>query len=268
MSVAEIHTILNVPLVVSSRSGVMEYIESRALESGGASVHLCNAYTFINVQRNPDYLRVLQKINAVCVVDGVPLAWALRMDPDVSAPVAAYRGLDLMLDIIDSRSGRDRPHILFGGTEASLGAVLAGLRSRLPVLHVSGIHAPPYGEVSPEWYDKLRALVAASDKVPFVWVGVGTPKQDFLMRGALERGIPAVYFGVGAAFDFLSGEVREAPLFLRGSGLEWLYRLAMEPRRLWRRYVIGNLFFLAAVGSAIIRKWLVRLLGVRGRDDD
>jgi len=119
------------------------------------------------------------------------------------------------------------------------------LMSRYPSFRVVGTDSPPY---SPPTDDELIALatrIRLSDAT-IVWVGVGTPKQDFLVD-RLSRQLSCPIVPVGAAFDFLAGNVKAAPEFLHGSGFEWLYRLLREPRRLWRRYTVGNARFVYAL---------------------
>jgi N-acetylglucosaminyldiphosphoundecaprenol N-acetyl-beta-D-mannosaminyltransferase len=129
-------------------------------------------------------------------------------------------------------------HYFYGSTPQTLAKLLAGVAEWAPAARIVGAYAPPMMPWSDESgvQDAVQIWQARPD---LVWVGLGTPKQDYAVRVLADAvGVPCV--AVGAAFDFLSGEVREAPRWLHGTGFEWILRLASEPRRLWRRYLLGN----------------------------
>lgn len=110
---------------------------------------------------------------------------------------------------------------------------------------MAGNFAPPFSDLNQSFVELCRDAVLGSG-ANIVWVGLGTPKQDFLASALAGLvGVPCI--GVGAAFDFVAGTVQEAPPWIQRSGLEWLFRLTQDPRRLWRRYVFGNLQFVGAV---------------------
>jgi N-acetylglucosaminyldiphosphoundecaprenol N-acetyl-beta-D-mannosaminyltransferase len=119
------------------------------------------------------------------------------------------------------------------------------LRRRFPNAQIVGAESPPFRTLTEQEIAEQEArLVESTAQV--VWVGLGTPKQDWESARLAEE-IPAVFLAVGAAFDFIAGEKRQAPLWMQRNGLEWLFRLAVEPRRLWRRYLFGNARFLRAM---------------------
>jgi N-acetylglucosaminyldiphosphoundecaprenol N-acetyl-beta-D-mannosaminyltransferase len=135
-------------------------------------------------------------------------------------------------------------HFLLGGTPDVLADLERRIGERYAAAHVAGRLAPPFGDPTEEDLDEYALQIRASG-ADIVWVGLGTPRQDIVISRLVGR-VDAVLVGVGAAFDFLSGRKSEAPEFLHRTGLEWTYRLASEPRRLWRRYLIGNTLFIAA----------------------
>jgi N-acetylglucosaminyldiphosphoundecaprenol N-acetyl-beta-D-mannosaminyltransferase len=136
-------------------------------------------------------------------------------------------------------------HYLLGSTNDRLEAMEAVLVAAHPGVVIAGMASPPFRELTEEERIVQARNIRASG-ADIVWVGLGTPKQDIeAERLAIELGIPAV--AVGAAFDFTAGAVREAPRWCRAIGLEWAYRLWREPRRLWRRYLIGNPQFVVSV---------------------
>jgi N-acetylglucosaminyldiphosphoundecaprenol N-acetyl-beta-D-mannosaminyltransferase len=157
-------------------------------------------------------------------------------------------GPDLMLAVCDTGRASGLRHFFYGGAPGVAGELAAMLSARFPGLLVAGTFAPPYRELNDREARGLESEVARSHP-DIVWVGLGTPKQERFMAGpgrALDAGL---LVGVGAAFDFLSGRVRQAPRWMQRSGLEWLFRLCMEPRRLAPRYLKTNTMFVLRVAA-------------------
>jgi N-acetylglucosaminyldiphosphoundecaprenol N-acetyl-beta-D-mannosaminyltransferase len=222
----------------------LEMLAEAAARREPTAVHLCNAYTLSLAARDPLYAKVLQH-KAQNLVDGVPVTWFARLQTGRKqrGPV---RGPSLMRAALD-RDGLD--HFLLGGTDDVLARLGGTARRSNPGVRIVGSLAPPFGPVASEDLDRWAREIRASG-ANVVWVGLGTPKQDQVLAGLVDR-VDAVVVGVGAAFDFLSSAKREAPGFLQGSGLEWLYRLLAEPRRLWRRYLIGNALFVVHAATSL-----------------
>ncbi len=135
---------------------------------------------------------------------------------------------------------------LYGSTPTTLSALQAALQARFHGLRIAGAESPPFRPLTAEEDDAVVERINASG-AGSVWVSLGCPKQEQWMADHRGR-VQAVMVGVGAAFDFHAGNVRRAPAWMRGSGLEWLHRLASEPRRLWKRYLVTNTLFI--VGAA------------------
>jgi N-acetylglucosaminyldiphosphoundecaprenol N-acetyl-beta-D-mannosaminyltransferase len=177
---------------------------------------------------------------ALVTPDGMPLVWALRW-LGWSQATRVY-GPDLMLHCCQRAAQEQVPIYLYGGTHTMLQKLQANLTNRFPALNIAGTHAPPFRKLTPDEttadIDRIHQSGAA-----IVFVALGCPKQEFWM--AQQQGkLQAVMVGVGAAFAFHSGEVSQAPRWMMATGLEWLYRLAVEPERLWQRYLINNPVFL------------------------
>jgi len=134
-------------------------------------------------------------------------------------------------------------HYFYGAAPGVAEKLAASLQERFPGLTVVGIESPPFRELSPvedqEMVERIR-----STRPYIVWVGIGSPRQERWMSDHLERLDVPVLVGVGAAFDFLSGNKPQAPRWVQRSGLEWLFRLVNEPRRLWKRYILGYPVFI------------------------
>jgi N-acetylglucosaminyldiphosphoundecaprenol N-acetyl-beta-D-mannosaminyltransferase len=210
----------------------------------GRHVHLVNAYTIAVAGKDPSLAAALQA-DGINLVDGTPIAWTARAWGLLPAGSQASRGPTLFLDTVDRGRDTGVKHFLLGGSPQTLSNLERQLRACYPGVDICGSYSPPFRTLTHQEERDLTVRISGSHP-DLVWVGLGTPKQDFEAK-RLAEGLPVVAVAVGAAFDFAAGTKREAPGWLRGSGMEWLFRLACEPRRLWRRYLFGNVRFMFAV---------------------
>lgn len=204
-------------------------------------VHFATAHTVVEADRNPELRAALNR--GFVAADGMPLVWVGRWR---GLPIARVCGPDFMPALMDEGRKVGAKHYLYGGAPGVADRLAKLMAARFPGLEVVGVYSPPVREVNAadDRADLERINAAKPD---FVWVGLGSPKQDLWIaryRGALAA--PAL-LAVGAAFDFHSGRRRRAPRWMQRGGLEWLHRLAMEPRRLGARYTKSNLAFLRIV---------------------
>jgi N-acetylglucosaminyldiphosphoundecaprenol N-acetyl-beta-D-mannosaminyltransferase len=211
----------------------------------GSDVHLSNAYTLALADRDPE-LRGILRSASLNLPDGQPVVWANRLlYPSTALPGTRVYGPDLLTDVFALTEHTDLNHYLLGSTPQVLDALHRELRRRYPGARIVGTSSPPFRPLTAherrQQVEQIRS--AAAD---IVWVGLGTPKQD---RWAAELcdALPVVAVAVGAAFDFIAGSKPQAPHWMRHNGLEWLFRLGCEPRRLWRRYLFGNARFVHGV---------------------
>jgi N-acetylglucosaminyldiphosphoundecaprenol N-acetyl-beta-D-mannosaminyltransferase len=212
------------------------------------AVHLCNAYTLSLALRDERYAALLNS-SSLRLPDGKPLVWVAK-SRRVALPDRVY-GPDLLLDVARAGQSIGLRHYFYGGTEEILDSFLDRLRREAPDIVVAGFEAPPFRPATEAELDALARRVVASD-IDVVWVGLGTPKQDdFVNAFAARSGRTCI--AVGAAYDFLSGAKKQAPHWMQQRGLEWLFRLVSEPRRLWRRYLIGNTLFVYGVARDAFR---------------
>lgn len=186
-------------------------------------------------------LRQIHNQSGLTVPDGMPLVWLCRR-AGYPATERIY-GPTLLLALCQAGVARGYRHFFYGGAEGVAALLAQRLQKRFPGLQVCGAYSPPFRALSPHEDAEITALINAA-RPDIVWVGLGTPKQEWWMAGQLGRLEAAGLIGVGAAFDFHTQRVRQAPLWLQSHGLEWAFRLAQEPRRLWRRYLLGNPRFL------------------------
>ena len=172
--------------------------------------------------------------------DGMPLVW---LGP---RGVGRVYGPDLMLAVCDAGRTTGLRHYFFGGAPGVAELLREKLTARFPGLEVVGTFTPPYRPLNLDESAALRADVART-RPDIIWVGLGTPKQERFMAENCEKLDAGLLIGVGAAFDFHSGRVRQAPRWMQRTGLEWFFRLCTEPRRLGPRYLKTNPLFVLRV---------------------
>jgi len=249
--------VLGVPLALTDYRRAMDWMD--AMMAAGRRGYICCAavHTVMLSREDPD-LRAAVLGSSMTVPDGQPLVWALRA---LGHPIPArVYGPDLMAAYCERSALNGTSQFLYGGRDPeALGQLERSLRNRYPGLRIVGGHSPPHRPLDPA---EERAIADEINRAApdVVWVGIGVPKQEkwmARMRDALQA---PVLVGVGAAFDFHAGLVAQAPPSLQRAGLEWAYRLAREPRRLWRRYLAYNPRFVAAFA----RQYAGRRLGRDG----
>lgn len=167
--------------------------------------------------------------------DGMPLAWEGRRA--VGGWVDRVYGPDLMLRIMEATQDGRFTHYFYGGAPGVAEALQATMEKRFPGVRIVGTHCPPFRPLHEAEQQALAAEVAAK-KPDLFWVGLSTPKQERFMAEYLPKVETTVMFGVGAAFDFHTGRMKEAPRWMMRSGLQWLHRLGSDPKRLWKRYAV------------------------------
>jgi len=183
--------------------------------------------------------------------DGMPLVWLSRAMG--FRHVDRVYGPDLMLAVCQNSIRTRYRHFFYGGA-AGIPEKLAGkLANRFQGLDVAGTYSPPFRPLSRDEDESIvRAINEARSDI--VWVGMSTPKQELRMAEHVGKILAPVMIGVGAAFDFHAGVKKQAPVWMQRSGFEWLFRLSQEPRRLWRRYVIGHSMFVALLALHMFRR--------------
>lgn len=194
-------------------------------------------------QDDPE-LRRIHNESGLTTPDGMPMVWASHWAGNEQ--VSRVYGPDLMLAVCERAAARGWRSFFYGGAEGVAEQVGAEMQRRFPGFEVGGAYSPPFRDLTPAEDDEVVRMI--NDARPdLVWVGLSTPKQERWMAAHRDRLDAAALLGVGAAFDFHTGRVTQAPRWMQRSGLEWAYRLATEPRRLWRRYLTNNPRFVWAV---------------------
>jgi N-acetylglucosaminyldiphosphoundecaprenol N-acetyl-beta-D-mannosaminyltransferase len=242
--------VLGVPLALTDYDGALDWID-RAVETDHRGyVVAANTHTVTAAQEDSE-LRVALLGADLNVPDGQPLVWALNL---LGAGLSdRVYGPDLM-DQACARAARSglRFYLYGGRNQGALAQLARNLRLRHPGLRIVGGYVPPFRPLTPAEEDAVVEDVARS-AADVVWVGIGVPKQEKWMARMRPRLDAPVLVGVGAAFDFHAGLVAQAPDWIQRLGLEWLFRLAQEPRRLWRRYLRYNPRFVAGFARQYLR---------------
>jgi N-acetylglucosaminyldiphosphoundecaprenol N-acetyl-beta-D-mannosaminyltransferase len=229
---------------------------------GGERGYVCvsNVHTTMTGFFHGEYRRITNEA-AFAIPDGVPLVWAMRSfgcrEQD------RLHGPTLMRDIFDKGRAVHARHYLYGGSPAAVKQLREALLERYPGAEIVGAESPPFrpfAEITEVEFTATAERINAA-KPHFVWIGLGAPKQEMWIYRQRDR-VNGIMLAVGAAFDIIPGRVPEAPRWMQGLGLEWLYRLSREPGRLWRRYFFYNPAFLVLWAG----QWGLRAFGMRFED--
>ncbi len=227
-----------------------EWIRERSLHY----VTVTPAHAVMDADRDPDLRRIFNH-SGMTTPDGMAIVWLLKLRGHKH--VHRVYGPDLMLETCRDGLPRGYRHYLYGGGDGVADRLASRLREECPGLLIAGAHTPPFRELTRDEDASVVDLINSA-RPDIVWVGLSTPKQERWMAAHKGRITAPVMIGVGAAFDFLSGTKPQAPRWMQRSGLEWLFRFATEPRRLWPRYRQYPRFVFLA---------LAQLLGLRQYPD-
>jgi N-acetylglucosaminyldiphosphoundecaprenol N-acetyl-beta-D-mannosaminyltransferase len=216
-------------------------------------VCFCNVHSVVTARWDGMFAAALGQSDLV-VPDGAPVAWMLRRLGH--AEQRRVYGPDFFWAYCQSAAASGEPIYLLGSSPDTLERLQERLLQAFPPLRIAGAHSPPFRPLSA---DEDRAIVDSinASGARTVWVSLGCPKQEIWMASHHDA-VHAVMLGVGAAFDFHAGTVRQAPRWMREHGLEWLHRLGTEPRRLWRRYLVTNSVFLFLAARQLLLRALKR----------
>lgn len=226
-------TVIGLSVSANPLAEVVDSIIASAVEKRSLEVHLCNSYTLSLAKGSSELYETLRTAD-LNLPDGAPVAW-LGRKAGARGPI---RGPDLVSAVMNEGRSHGLRHYLWGGAQGIAARMKELAEAEWAGVEIVGADAPPFAPVD---QIDLEAVAQSLRRTGanICWVGLGTPKQDIATKRLAQLvNIPIV--PVGAAFDFAAGSVREAPRWLRGTGLEWVYRLVREPRRLWRRYLINS----------------------------
>ena len=235
--------VLGVPITPCTVDEAVERVADWIRDDRRAFATFTGVHGIMESQRDPQVMDA-HRAAALVACDGAPMVWASRWaGVEIQNRVT---GRDFMLACTARAAREGWTSFFYGGKPGVADALADSLRERFPALQVAGTFTPPFGATTAHEDEQIVAAINASN-ADLVWVGLSTPKQELWMADHRDRLRASALFGFGAAFDFLTGEVREAPRWMQRAGFEWLFRMVSEPRRLARRYLQNNPAFIRAI---------------------
>ncbi len=251
-------SILGIPLAMTDYEATLDWMDASIAHREKGYICVAATHTVMVCDEDPE-LREAVLNSSLTLPDGQPLVWAMNaLGGDLEERVY---GPELMARSCERAAGTGTRMYLYGGrNQGALVQLALNLRQRFPGVKIVGGYSPPFRDLSEEEEDAIVAEMNGS-KADVIWIGVGAPKQEKWMAAMRDRLEAPVLVGVGAAFDFHAGLVPQAPEWMQSAGLEWLFRMAQEPRRLAPRYVRYNPRFITGFARQYARH---RLMGDTG----
>jgi N-acetylglucosaminyldiphosphoundecaprenol N-acetyl-beta-D-mannosaminyltransferase len=228
--------VLGVPVSALTMATALQTLDAWIQNRTPHYVCVCGVHGVMECQQDDGLRRIHQEAGLV-TTDGMPLVWLAHLQG--LKHVERVYGPDLMLASCEASIAKGYRHFFYGGGDGIAQLLADRLTARFPGLIVAGVYTPPFRTLTPEEDQAVVEQINAS-RADIVWVGLSTPKQERWMAAHVGRLQAPALIGVGAAFDFHAGAKKQAPRWMQRSGLEWLFRLLTEPRRLGRRYLVNN----------------------------
>ena len=231
-------TVLGIHYTVSTPGQAALYILDHLEDLKGQYICFTNVHTTVTAKEDPSYLAI-QNGSAYTFPDGAPIAKEQIRQGCTRAKRIA--GPDFMSEMFRLTQHTNVRHYFFGSTEETLQLLKENLERNYPGIQIVGMYSPPFRELTKEEDDAIVAMLNDAH-ADIYWIGLGAPRQEIFMARHRDR-LPGVMMGVGAGFNFHAGNIRRAPVWMQKAGLEWLYRLFQDPKRLISRYVVTNVKF-------------------------
>ena len=232
--------VLGVGISVLNLQTALAAIAEAVRERRKGYICVTGVHGVMEAQDDASFKKILNE-SFLCTPDGMPMVWAGKLNGQ--REMRRVYGPDLLLDVCAWSETSGAKHFFYGGADGVAELLAQKLKLKFPKLKIVGTFTPPFRALNADEENKLREQVAAA-RPDIFWVGLSTPKQEKFMAEFLPKLDATLMIGVGAAFDFHSGRVKQAPRWMQRSGLEWLYRLCSEPRRLAKRYFKNNPLFM------------------------
>lgn len=233
-------SVLGVNISVTNMKNTIQTIQSWIENSEKKYICVTGVHGVMESQRDP-IIKDIHNYSGLTVPDGMPLVWLGRLHG--FSEMGRVYGPDLMLEVCKNFSVKEYKHFLYGGNTGIAEELRDCLIKRFPGINIIGTYTPPFRAINSNEEKHLIDQIA-NLKPDFFWVGLSTPKQEKFMAECLPKLNAKIMLGVGAAFDILTGRKKDAPNWMKNSGLQWLYRLYQEPQRLWKRYLYNNTLFI------------------------
>jgi len=232
--------LLGVNVAVTNLSLTTEFIEQKIAAGEKAYICIAPVSTIVDCQNSEKYKKIINQAG-LTTPDGMPLVWIGRRRGNEN--IDRTYGPDLLPYVCQETQAKGYRHFFYGGTKETSQKLVKRLQHIFPSLNIVGAYAPDFIDHTTIESAEILDLINKA-RPDILWVGLGSPKQDYWMAAHRDKLNVSVMIGVGAAFDFIAGTKPQAPRWMRRAGLEWLFRLVAEPRRLWKRYLFGNTQFL------------------------
>jgi N-acetylglucosaminyldiphosphoundecaprenol N-acetyl-beta-D-mannosaminyltransferase len=245
--------VLNFPISIGKYQDYIEYIIHSANTGVGEYIYVANVHMVVEAFWNKSFSEKVRKA-VVVTPDGKPLTWALRLLYGIKQDRVA--GMDVLPALLKRSEKTQLPVYIYGGTESLLQKTSQYLNSHYPDLVINGLYSPPFRELTGEEETRTIERINASG-AKLVFVVLGCPKQEQWMASMAGR-INATMIGIGGALPVMVGLQKRAPKWMQDAGLEWLFRLLQEPRRLFKRYAVSNSVFLYLLSRELVKKTFSR----------
>ena len=233
-------SVLGIPVAPLDMESAVARVKEELQSFRHGYICLIGVHGIMEAQRNPELAQIYAHATLV-VPDGTPTVWVGRWQGFHNMRRVA--GPDLMLEVFGRKEFAGCTHFLYGGEEGVAEELRERLARRFPWVHILGTYTPPFRELTLQEESSLATQIREL-KPDMIWVGISTPKQERFMMRFLPQVDCTLMFGVGAAFDFHTGRIKDSPEWVKRAGLQWLHRLIQEPRRLFWRYARNNPAFL------------------------
>lgn len=220
-----------------------------SLGSGHGYICATGVHGVMEARADSELRRILNQA-LINVPDGMPMTWIGRLQG--FREMDRVFGPDFMMAMCRLSVERGYRNFLFGGEPGVAESLRDALQEQFPGLQLVGTYTPPFRSLTPEEEESVRAQVRAS-RPHILWVGLSTPKQERFMAKYVDQFQVPLMVGVGAAFDFHTGRIRDCSAWIKRAGLQWLHRLLQNPKRLWRRYLRNNPAFICHIALQILR---------------
>ena len=251
-------TIFNTSLSIGTYQGFIDEVLSLARHKIPSYVCFANVHMIMEAYKDRKFQKVINGANLVAP-DGKPLSVFLRLSEGIKQDRIC--GMDVLPDLLKEAATSGKSVYFYGTTEELLRIIVEKARKEFPALRISGYYSPPFRELSPQETSTIIGKI--KDVTPdLVFVSLGCPKQEKWMAAHKDE-IGACLLGLGQAFKVYAGQERRLPPWMRNLSLEWVYRLYLEPGRLWKRYAITNSYFLVLAIQSLARQFLRQLFSAR-----
>jgi N-acetylglucosaminyldiphosphoundecaprenol N-acetyl-beta-D-mannosaminyltransferase len=236
-------------IAVTTMNSVLATLAQWINEEKTRYICLANVHTVVTGVSDQLFRKVTNH-SAMTLPDGMPLVWLAKLKS--RNQIQKCSGPDLMSRVFETSVCQNYSHFFYGDTEETLLRLKEKLGRQYPGLRIVEMRSPPFRPLTAE---EDRQLIAEINclKPDIIWVGLGAPKQELWMSDHVTKFHASLMIGVGAGFKFHAGTVSRAPVWMQNAGLEWFYRLAQEPRKLWKRYFVTNTLFIVLTLADLIK---------------